>query len=82
MGLLLGYVVDVVVGAVMQMDEIDNGMKSRVIRALNKVVWLQNDLFAWHYIPEGKETVVVDGEKEKVEEGSKGVFGRVMGLMK
>jgi hypothetical protein len=50
MGALLGYVVDIVVGAVMEMNEIDNGMKSRVIRALNKVIWIQNDLFARHYI--------------------------------
>lgn len=50
MGALLGYVVDIVVGAVMEMNKIDNVMKSRVIRALNKVVWIQNDLFARHYI--------------------------------
>jgi len=48
--LLLGYVVDIVVGAVMEMGEIDTQMKSRLIRALNKVVWIQNDLFARHYI--------------------------------
>jgi hypothetical protein len=58
MGALLGYVVDIVVGAVMEMTEIDNGMKSRVIRALNKVIWIQNDLFARHYIGMlGVETV-------------------------
>jgi hypothetical protein len=50
MGALLGYVVDIVVRAVMEMDVIDTQMKSRVIRALNKVVWIQNDLFARHYI--------------------------------
>lgn len=49
MGALLGYVVDIVVGAVMEMD-IQNQMKGRVIRALNKVVWIQNDLFARHYV--------------------------------
>lgn len=42
MGALLGFVVDIVVGAVMDMDEVDNVMKGRVIRALNKVVWIQN----------------------------------------
>jgi len=51
MGLLLGYVVDIVVGAVMTLDQVDNVMKSRIIRALNKVIWIQNDLFAKHYIP-------------------------------
>jgi len=50
MGALLGYVVDIVVGAVMEMEVIDTQMKSRVIRALNKVIWIQNDLFARHYI--------------------------------
>jgi len=56
MGLLLGYVVDIVVGAVIDMDEIDVQMKGRVIRALNKVVWIQNDLFVRHYLP-GEEGV-------------------------
>ncbi|PVH89815.1 hypothetical protein DL98DRAFT_386378, partial [Cadophora sp. DSE1049] len=50
MGALLGYVVDIVVGAVMSMDVIDNDMKCKVIRALNKVVWIQNDLMARHYL--------------------------------
>ena len=49
-GALLGYVVDIMVGAVMGMSEIDNEMKSKVMRALNKVLWIQNDLFARHYI--------------------------------
>jgi len=56
MSVLLGYVVDIVIGAVFEMD-IDNLMKGRVIRALNKVVWIQNDLFARHYLPK-------DGAKE------------------
>lgn len=57
MSVLLGYVVDIVIGAVFEMD-IDNLMKGRVIRALNKVVWIQNDLFARHYLPK-------DGVKEE-----------------
>ena len=50
MGALLGYVIDIVIGAVMEMNEIDNKMKGRVLRALNKVLWIQNDLFARHYL--------------------------------
>jgi hypothetical protein len=49
-GALLGYVVSVVVGAVMAMDDVPNDAKCKVILALNKVVWIQNDLFARHYI--------------------------------
>lgn len=70
MSVLLGYVVDIVVGAVMEM-EIENVMKSRVIRALNKVVWIQNDLFARHYLPKAGENTgagagaVAGGESEE-----------------
>jgi hypothetical protein len=64
MGVLLGYVLDIVLGAVMQMSEIDDGMKSRVIRALNKVIWIQNDLFTRHYIGKvGPEMVTPPSEK-------------------
>ena len=48
-GALLGYVLNVVIGAAMSLD-IDIEMKSKVIIALNKVLWIQNDLFARHYI--------------------------------
>lgn len=75
MGILLGYVVDIVVGAVMDMDVIDNQMKSKVIRALNKVVWIQNDLFARHYITRLDDKGVVTPPPElviKAEEKSVG----------
>ncbi|KAK0125268.1 hypothetical protein ONS96_009123 [Cadophora gregata f. sp. sojae] len=55
MGALLGYVVDIVIGAVMSMDVIDIEMKCKVIRALNKVVWIQNDLMARHYLAKSGE---------------------------
>jgi hypothetical protein len=55
MGALLGYVEDIVVGAVMEMEGIDAGTKMKVMRAFNKVLWIQNDLFARHYI--GEESV-------------------------
>ena len=75
MGALLGYVVDIVVGAVMGMDEVDNVMKGRVIRALNKVVWIQNDLMSRHYVggvSMGGE--VVNGEVETGASGGKCPF--------
>jgi len=76
MGALLGYVVDIVVGAVMSMDVIDNDMKCKVIRALNKVVWIQNDLMARHYLAKGGEEAgeavtppLSEGESEGVRGG-------------
>ncbi|RDL39641.1 Uncharacterized protein BP5553_03981 [Venustampulla echinocandica] len=53
MGALLGYVQDILIDAVMDMD-IDLATKSNVLRALNKMLWIQNDLFARHYIPSEK----------------------------
>ncbi|KAG0633531.1 Protoglobin-domain-containing protein [Tuber brumale] len=50
MGLLLGYVVDLVIAAVLAHPDLDNETKSAVLRALNKVIWIQNDLFARHYV--------------------------------
>lgn len=53
MAALLGYVLNVVIGAVMTLD-IDTETKSKVILAFNKVLWIQNDLFSRHYIGEAK----------------------------
>ncbi|CUS14991.1 unnamed protein product [Tuber aestivum] len=50
MGLLLGYVVDLVIAAVLAHPDLDNETRSAVLRALNKVIWIQNDLFARHYV--------------------------------
>jgi hypothetical protein len=58
MGALLGYVIDIVIGAVLAMEEIDLQLKGRVLRAFNKVLWIQNDLMARHYL-EDKD---VDGQ--------------------
>lgn len=66
MSALLGYVVDILIGAVMEMNEdiVDVKMKSRVLRALNKVIWIQNDLFARHYVRD------VDMEESRSEDGA------------
>jgi len=48
-GLLLGYVDDILLSAVLGAD-LDIATKTTVLRAFNKVVWIQNDLFSRHYI--------------------------------
>jgi len=48
-GLLLGYVVDILLSAVLGAD-LDVATKTAVLKAFNKVVWIQNDLFSRHYI--------------------------------
>ena len=73
-GALLGYVVDIIIGAVMDMDVIDNEMKSKVLRAFNKVVWIQNDLFARHYLADigtaSHGTQLAEGEDAVQSKGS------------
>jgi len=67
MGLLLGYVEDVVVESVLRMDGVDADTKGKVARAFNKLLWIQNDLFARHYVvdhdtgstPRGLDTIDV-----------------------
>ncbi|KAI9736614.1 MAG: hypothetical protein M1834_000818 [Cirrosporium novae-zelandiae] len=55
LGLLLGYVVDIVVGAVMEAD-LETAKKEKAIKSFNKLIWIQNDLFARHYIIDPETT--------------------------
>lgn len=80
MGMLLGHVISVVVGAVMDMDDVPNPSKKAVILALNKVLWIQNDLFARHYITKPVEALGRGTEtKEEAKQEQPGLIG---GLLK
>ena len=37
--------------AVMGRDDLPQEVKTATLLAINKVIWIQNDLFARHYIP-------------------------------
>ena len=50
MGLLLGYVEEIFVSTVLGMDQLDMATKKEVLSAWNKLLWIQNDLFARHYV--------------------------------
>ena len=50
MSLLLGFVQDVIVSLVLATEALDASAKNPVIRAWNKLLWMQNDLFARHYV--------------------------------
>jgi hypothetical protein len=52
MSLLLGYVEDIVLQAVMGAEGLDVATKTKVIRAFNKLLWIQNDLFVRHFTAE------------------------------
>ncbi|KAF9530572.1 Protoglobin-domain-containing protein, partial [Crepidotus variabilis] len=55
MNALLGYVNDIIVTAVLENEGLDLPTKTAVVRALGKVLWIQNDLFAKWYVTDGAE---------------------------
>lgn len=50
--LLLGWVENAVIDIVMGVESLDLQTKLDIVKALNKFWWIQNDLFARHYITE------------------------------
>jgi Protoglobin len=54
-GVLLGFIQDVVVEAVLSHPRLKLEQKIAVVKALGKVLWIQNDLFAKWYVRDGEE---------------------------
>ena len=52
---LLGYVEDILVNAVMTHPDLDIDTKNAVLRAVNKLLWIQQDLFQRHYLKEEEQ---------------------------
>ncbi|KAL7413134.1 Protoglobin-domain-containing protein [Mrakia frigida] len=57
--LLLGWVEDVLVATIVPLDEetLPAAMKLKVLRAINRILWIQQDLFQRHYIRSDEEMV-------------------------
>lgn len=55
MGALLGYVSDILIEAIMSHPKLTLKDKTAVVRAVNKLLWIQNDLFAKWYVRDGDE---------------------------
>lgn len=51
----LGYISDIFLEAVMGHPQLTTKKKMALMRALNKVVWIQNDLFAKWHVRDGEE---------------------------
>ncbi|KAF8534577.1 Protoglobin-domain-containing protein [Trichophaea hybrida] len=52
--ILLGYVEDILINAVMTHPDLELSTKNEVARAANKLIWVQNDLFSRHYIAQAE----------------------------
>ncbi|OAX84014.1 hypothetical protein ACJ72_01630 [Emergomyces africanus] len=55
MSLLLGFVEEIVLKAVLAAEGLDLQTKTSVITAFNKLLWIQNDLFQRHYVVDKPE---------------------------
>ncbi|KAH6897732.1 Protoglobin-domain-containing protein [Coprinopsis sp. MPI-PUGE-AT-0042] len=56
--ILLGYVEDILIEAVLEHPDLDQKTKLVVTRAVNKILWIQNDLFARHYLPSASSSSI------------------------
>jgi len=56
--ILLGYVQSMLTSAVTGRDDLPQEVKTATLLAINKVMWIQNDLFARHYIPSFASKVI------------------------
>lgn len=55
LGACLGYVQDIFTEALMCHPQLSNRRKLGLIRAINKIIWIQNDLFAKWHLRDGEE---------------------------
>jgi hypothetical protein len=76
--LLLGWCENAVVDIVMAEESLDVATKVKVVKALNKFWWIQNDLFARHYVVEGD---LQGSNKGMTEEESDGSLGGIWGML-
>lgn len=51
----LGYVQDIITEAILSHPELSLKRKTALLRAIGKVLWIQNDLFARWYVRDGEE---------------------------
>lgn len=54
-GVTLGFIQDVMVEAILSHPRMKMERKIALVKALSKVIWIQNDLFAKWYVRDGEE---------------------------
>jgi len=66
-GVCLGFIQDVVFEAILSHPRLKLEQKTTIIKALGKVLWIQNDLFAKWYVRDGEE-FAADMEDPEIEQ--------------
>ncbi|RDB24550.1 hypothetical protein Hypma_008323 [Hypsizygus marmoreus] len=79
--ILLGYVEDILANAVLNHPDLDLATKTAVLRAVNKILWIQNDLFARHYVRDAElEERQVRIERTSAAAAAFGIFALGVGF--
>lgn len=68
-GVCLGFIQDVIFEAILSHPRLRIEQKTVIIKALGKVLWIQNDLFAKWYVRDGDEFLKDMPEVEVEQEG-------------
>ena len=80
-GLLLGYLEEILVGIVLGLGQLDTPTKKAVLSAWNKLLWIQNDLFARHYVVDEGTGEMPRGVTAKADTTKMMAYGVVGGLV-
>ncbi|TGZ78956.1 hypothetical protein EX30DRAFT_355884 [Ascodesmis nigricans] len=68
-GMCLAFIQDVVVEAILNHPKLRLDQKTAIVKAMGKVLWIQNDLFAKWYVRDGDEFADEMEEREVEQEG-------------
>lgn len=67
LGICLGFIQDIMTEAILAHPRLHLQRKIGLVKALGKVIWIQNDLMAKWHVRDGAEYVKADGEEVVVE---------------
>lgn len=72
LGACLGYIQDAMTEAILSHPTLELERKIAIVRAVGKVIWIQNDLLARWHVVDGEEYGLLDGTEEAGAEGQLG----------
>lgn len=67
-GICLGFIQDIFTEALLSHPRLSMSRKIALVRAIGKVIWIQNDLFAKWYVRDGEEFAGLSRGQETVDE--------------
>jgi len=68
-GVCLGFIQDIYIEAILSHPRLRMDRKIAIVKAISKVLWIQNDLFVKWYVRDGEEFAAEREEPEVEKEG-------------